>query len=149
MADTWRENSLVHVDEGGPNGPPSPSIGIFWLIQSAGTAVLFTQRSALEDAEAYGDCLTHPVGHYELWERLQAVPIHSFKKRRLPIAIRSTEYEQFPRGRIVYEKPSDTFVIYADAKLQTPELISSLTRAFHLEAQANVVVRSDSHYRTR
>jgi hypothetical protein len=58
-------DQLIHVDEGGAKaGTPSPSIGIFWLILSAGKAVLFTQQSALRDAESYGDCLTHPVGHY-------------------------------------------------------------------------------------
>jgi hypothetical protein len=104
------------VDECGlKTKTPSPSVGIFWLIPSAGKAVLFTQRSALSDAESYGDCLTHPVGHYELWERLQALPFLALKKRGLPVEIKSTEYEHYPRGRVVYEKPSETFVIYADA----------------------------------
>ena len=143
-------DQLIHVDEGGPeSGPPSPSVGIFWLIPSAGKAVLFTQRSALEDAEPYGDCLTHPVGHYELWERLQALPFPAFKKRGLPVEIKSTEYEHYPRGRVVYEKPSETFVIYTDARLQVPEVVSKITEAFHLEGQTNVNLRSDSHYRTR
>lgn len=110
-----------HVDECGlKTKTPSPSVGIFWLIPSAGKAVLFTQRSALSDAESYGDCLTHPVGHYELRERLQALPFLALKKRGLPVEIKSTEYEHYPRGRVVYEKPSETFVIYADARLQVP-----------------------------
>jgi hypothetical protein len=141
---------VAHVDEGGlAAGAPSPSVGIFWLIPSAGKAVLFTQQSTLRDAESYGDCLTHPVGHYELWERLRALPFLTLKKRGLPVEIKSTEYEHYPRGRVVYEKPSDTFVIYADASLQVPEVVSKILQAFHLEGQKNVNVRSDSHYRTR
>ncbi len=147
---TLPDDRLTRVDEGGPEtGPPSPSVGIFWLIPSGGKAVLFTQRSSLEKAEAYGDCLTHPVGHYELWERLQALPFPAFKKRGLPVEIKSTEYEHYRRGRVVYEKPSKTFVIYADASLQVPEVVAKIMQAFQLEGQANVNVRSDSHYRTR
>jgi hypothetical protein len=147
---TLPENQLAHVDEGGPKaGTPSPSVGIFWLIPSGGKAVLFTQHSALRDAEAYGDCLTHPVGHYELWERLRALPFPALKKRGLPVEIKSAEYEHYPRGRVVYEKASKTFVIYADARLQTPVLTSKIMQAFHLQGQSNINVRSDSHYRTR
>lgn len=150
MSDTSPENHLLHVDECGlKTKTPSPSVGIFWLIQSAEKAVLFTQRSALEDAEPYGDCLTHPVGHYELWERLRALPFPTLKKRGLPVEIKSTEYEHYPRGRVVYEKPSETFVIYADATLQVPGVVSKIMQAFRLEGQKNVNVRSDSHYRTR
>jgi hypothetical protein len=141
---------LAHVDEGGAKtGRASPSVGIFWLIPSGGKAVLFTQQSALRDAEPYGECLTHPVGHYELWERLQALPFATLKKKGLPVEIKSTEYEHYPRGRVVYEKLSETFVIYADARLQVPEVTSKIMQAFQLEGQSSVVVRSDSHYRTR
>jgi hypothetical protein len=143
VSDTSPENHLLHVDECGlKTKTPSPSVGIFWLIPSAGRAVLFTQRSALSDAESYGDCLTHPVGHYELWERLQALPFLTLKKRGLPVEIKSTEYEHYPRGRVVYEKPSETFVIYADAGLQVPGIVSKIMQAFQLEGQKNVNVRS-------
>jgi len=144
------DDQLIHVDESGPKaGTPSPAVGIFWLIPSAGKTVLFTQQSALRDAESYGNCLTHPIGHYELWERLQALPFPILKKRGLPVEIRSAEYEHYPRGRVVYEKPSETFVIYADATLHVPEVVSKIVQAFQLEGQTNVNVKSDSHYRTR
>jgi len=140
--------TLIHVDEGGPvSRTPSPSVGIFWLIHSAGKAILFTQRSPLKDAESYGDCLTHPVGHYELWERLRSLPFPALKKRGLPVEVKTAEYEHYPRGRVVYETPSDSFVIYADARLQAPELIRKIIEAFCLEGQTDVKVRSDSHYR--
>ena len=40
--------------------PPGPSVGIFWKI----ARVLVIDHSALAEAEAYGDCLTHAAGHY-------------------------------------------------------------------------------------
>lgn len=142
-------DQLVHVDEGAvQTGASSPSVGIFWLISSAQKTVLLTQRSPLKDAESYGDCLTHPVGHYELWERLRSLPVPSLKKRGLPVEVKTAEYEYYPRGRVVYETPSDSFVIYADIRLQAPELIRKIIEAFCLDQQTDVTVRSDSHYRS-
>jgi hypothetical protein len=94
--------------------------------------------------------LPDPSGRsLRLWERFRTLPFQALKKRGLPVEIKSTEYEHYPRGRVVYEKPSETFVIYADARLQVPEVASKIMQAFQIEGQKNVIVRSDSHYRTR
>lgn len=141
-----RSSAILRVEDGFCG--TTPSVGILWLIPSAGNTVLFTQRSALKDAEPYGDCLTHPIGHYELWERLRGQPFHALKKRGLPIEIKSAEYEFYPRGRVVYEKPLDTFIIYADIRLHLSHVISTIIGTFHLSGHATIV-RSDPHYRTR
>ena len=64
----------------------------------------------------------------------------------LPRLIASTEYDDWPPGRIVYEKPGRRFVIYADRPLQKPEVIDALKTAFALQ-NSEVMVRSDPHYR--
>jgi hypothetical protein len=65
-----------------------------------------------------------------------------------PDRIASTEYDQWPRGRIVYETPTRRFVIYADRRLQKPDIIDALKTAFGLtESKLIVRIRSDSHYR--
>jgi HlyD family secretion protein len=53
---------------------------------------------------------------------------------------------QWPRGRIVYETPTCRFVLYADRRLQKPDVIDALKTAFGLN-ETEVIVRSDSHYR--
>ena len=59
-----------------------------------------------------------------------------------------TEYDQWPRGRIVYQTPTQRFVLYADRRLQQPTIIDALKTAFGLnDAKVKVIVRSDSHYR--
>ena len=63
-----------------------------------------------------------------------------------PDRIASTEYDQWPRGRIVYETPPRRFVLYADQRLQKPDIIDTLKTAFGLN-EVEVVVRSDAHYR--
>ena len=47
----------------------SPAIGIFWRV----SGVLVIDRSTLEQAERYGDCMTHAAGHYDRWLEWQAL----------------------------------------------------------------------------
>jgi hypothetical protein len=63
-----------------------------------------------------------------------------------PALIASTEYDDWPRGRIVYETLATRFVLYADRRLQTPEVIDALKTVFGL-IKVEVIVRSDLHYR--
>lgn len=122
--------------------PTQPAVGIFWQVDG----VIVIDRSTLENAEAYGECLTHAAGHYEHWQEWQALGAARRAAAGYPNPIASTEYDEWPRGRIVYEAPSRRFVIYADRRLQQPAIIDAVTAAFGLSA-AEVIVRSDSHYR--
>jgi hypothetical protein len=123
-----------------------PHVGIFWWAPE-GPGVLVTDRTPLTEAEPYGDFLTHPAGHFEVWEDWRRLGVLGLRRRRLPPAIASTEYETFPRGRIVFHGPTQTFWIYADGRLQVPAVIKEIKAAFGLN-DANSVVKSDSHYRT-
>jgi hypothetical protein len=46
--------------------------------------------------------------------------------------VRSHEYEDWPRGRIVFNRSRDLFNLYADRKLLTPALIARIETQFHL-----------------
>jgi len=122
--------------------PTQPAVGIFWLVDG----VLVIDRSSLADAEPYGDCITHPAGHYERWEDWRALGGAKRISAGYPNCIGSTEYEQWPRGRIVFETSMRRFVLYADRRLQQPAIIAALKSAFGLSG-AEVIVKSDSHYR--
>lgn len=131
--------------------PPAevPSVGIFWLVADAGasSAILVTDRTTLAAAEPYGEFLTHPRGHYEVWVAWRALGPAGLQPRGLPPAIAWHEYEHFPRGRIVHHLPSRSFILYADRRLHSAPVIDSITEAFAL-APNNFVVRGDPHYRT-
>lgn len=75
--------------------PTSPSVGIFWRVDG----VVVIDRSTLEKAEAYGDCITHAAGHYERWQEWQGLGTARLAVLGYPGCIVSTEYEQWPRGR--------------------------------------------------
>lgn len=78
-----------------------PCIGIFWRIGHPPESKLVSHVVSLEEADEYGDFLTHPSGHYEVWESWQRSSVAAILKMGLPAQIISTEYESHPRGRVV------------------------------------------------
>ena len=122
--------------------PTQPAVGIFWRV----SGVLVIDRSTLDKAELYGECITHAAGHYERWQEWQALGGAGRTAAGYPDRIASTEYDQWPRGRIVYEVSARRFVLYADRRLQQPDIIDALKAAFGLNG-VDVIMMSDSHYR--
>jgi hypothetical protein len=119
----------------------TPQVGIFWLVQpSNGEARLLTADCPLDQ----GDCLTYGPGHYEAWA-------HWRRDRpadpALRAIVRSYEYEDWPRGRIVFDRSRDLFILYADRKLMTREMITRIKTQFHLPAERTEVT-SDFHYQS-
>jgi hypothetical protein len=123
---------------------PIPSVGLFWIVMN----FIVFDRSALGDAERYGDCMTHAAGHYERWRAWQALSTARLISGGFPEEIATTEYAQRPRGRIVYETMTHRFVIYADKRLEKYGLVDAIKTLFGLH-QAETVIRGDSHYRAR
>jgi hypothetical protein len=124
------------------------SVGIFWGISdSKGRCTLVIDATSLDYAESYGEFLTHPRGHYEVWSDWQKLGIASLRKRGLPEAIAFHEYEDLPRGRIVYRVEFREFIVYADRKLQAPSMVNLIVSRFELPI-GQYVVRSDPHYRS-
>jgi len=120
-------------------------LGIFWLVQTPdGKARLLTAGCPLDQAEPYGDCLTYSAGHYETWAQWRRDRTVDPALRAL---VRSYEYEDWPRGRIVSDRARDLFIIYADRKLLTPATIARIKAQFHLSAE-RIEVQRDLHYQS-
>lgn len=123
-------------------------VGIFWAIRDpARGIVLVTDRTPLARAESYGDHLTYSSGHYEYWTHLRRFGHEGLTRRGLPIAITVDEYEEWPRGRVVYDAAISRFVIYVDRKLQTTEIVERIAAAFDIPPGAYWRA-FDSHYRS-
>jgi hypothetical protein len=71
----------------------APHLGIFWFVNGK----LITDSSPRSEAEPYGNHLTHPRSHVEVWEKFA-------RSGRVP---RGSEYEEYPRGRVMFERTSD------------------------------------------
>ena len=76
-----------------------PEVGIFWIDN---TEAMFAESISLRDAEDYGDFKTFDGPHIDSWGKaVRAVP-----------KWRGLEYEDIPRGRVVYRQDSASFVVY-------------------------------------
>ena len=97
--------------------PGDVLIGIFWLVRGDDGRLAMPMRACpLGEAEEYGDCLTFGEGHHEVWEAWREgcsrLDPASPALRR---AVSLSEYEEWPRGRVVHERaPASRFVVYAD-----------------------------------
>jgi hypothetical protein len=85
----------------------TPQVAIFWLVQATeGEARLLAAGCPLDQAEPYGNCLTYGPGHYETWAHWRRDRTVEPALRAL---VRSYEYEDWPRGRIVFDQSRDLF----------------------------------------
>ena len=122
-----------------------PSVGIFWVVQtSARKTRLLTAGCSLEAAEPYGDFLTFAGGHYEVWEGWRTLRDPEAALRAL---VRTFEYEDWPRGRIVFDRVKERFVLYADRKLMLPDTITQIQARFALSPD-KTIVETDFHYQS-
>jgi hypothetical protein len=109
-----------------------PRVGIFWLVNGT----LLTDSTPLNQAELYGDHLTHPRSHIEVWEGWQ----------RLGKVPGDVPYEEPPRGRVVFNRKTSQSVLLADkCILERKSVLAEITQALGLPE--NLTVSSDSHYR--
>jgi len=119
-------------------------VGIFWVIETRAGPTLLTASCPLAEAEPYGDCLTFGSGHYQVWRNWRS-------SRELEAAaravVREYEYEEWPRGRVVFGRATQRFVLYTDRKLMDAENIERIRECFQLPFD-RVSVEGDSHYRS-
>ena len=109
-----------------------PSVGIMWLV---GGKLIF-DATPLSEAEMYGDHLTHPRSHIAVWAQLQ----------KLGAAPLESEYEEYPRGRVMYHPALEEFTILADrCILSRKDLIAQIKK--ELQLPKNTKTGTDPHYR--
>ncbi len=103
----------------------------------------------LEQAERRGTKRDSPEAHVRVWPRLVARHAAEF-----PI-LSILEYDEVPRGRVIFDTATETFVIYmdvtlfADAELTRGPIVpvrEALRAAFQLNGQ-RVRFATDPHYR--
>ena len=125
-----------------------PSVGIVWGVQDGKAPLLLvTDRTSLVEAEPCGDFLTHRRGHHGVWEGWRRLGAGSLARWGLPTLIAWHEYEHFPRGRVVFDTSVSRSTLYADWKLQAPDVLRWVLRAFGLDP-TRCAARSDPHYRS-
>jgi hypothetical protein len=101
----------------------------------------------LEQVEAYGDLLTIETGHLEYWSRLARRGARALRAAAIPTAPVWSEYEEWPRGRVLNDCVARRFVIRADRQLHRPEFIRLIADRFGIEA-IGATILPDDHYRS-
>jgi hypothetical protein len=126
---------------------PEPHVGIFWqVLDAAGTPHLVFDAEPLTTAEPYGDFLTHPRGHYDVWAQWRRRGSRFLTAHHWPLTILTTEYDEHPRGRVVLHILTNTFWIYADHRLQHRTILTQIKAAIGLTSEHSLI-KSDDHYR--
>ena len=84
----------------------------------------------LEEAEDSGLFLNYPHSHLKIWDR--------YYSKQYP----KIDFDYYPRGRVIYRKENDTYLIYYDKCIgEGIEAIVSLYKG------KNVVLSLDEHYK--
>ena len=107
-------------------------MGVFWLIGRT----LLIDKTPLAMAERYGNNLTNPRNHIEVWEKWQ-------KMGKVPDEL---EYDHEPRGRVTFDQPRERFRLLADqCILSRRQVIARIKSELNLPEDTRL--SSDSHYR--
>jgi hypothetical protein len=109
-----------------------PRLGIFWLVNKR----LILDSIPVTEAEPYGVCLNFPTSHIDRWAQLQFAGKVS----------REAEYEEFPRGRAIYNRQHDEYLLLMDrCILKQPRFVHKIIRELHLPRE-KTKTGTDAHY---
>lgn len=112
-------------------------IGIFWIYQGA----IFGKEVPISDAEkGFSGILDSPDTHIKQWKSI-IEGTNGFPE------LKYFEYEEVPRGRVVYDAINDRPIVYMDAVLHR-KLERSLIREFFGLGRNKAVWMIDEHYVT-
>jgi hypothetical protein len=122
-------------------------VGLFWVVEDRARAVLIAQAVPMAQAVSYGDMLTVEMGHVEYWAALPRRCRRSLSADGIPSAPVWSEYEEWPRGRVLYDCTAKRFIIRADRQLLRPAFLRLVADRFDIP-MAGTRALSDDHYRS-
>ena len=87
-------------------------IGIFWIYQNK----IFSKKEALDSIQKINGFKDSNLSHYEVWEEIK----YTYRDFYL------YEYEEIPRGRVVWDVENKQFLIYCNQKILKDEKAKAL-----------------------
>jgi hypothetical protein len=108
------------------------NVGIFWFYAGKPLGFAVPLQHGIDD----GDFINGPDDHWSTWERVQ---------RTVP-ALRTMEYYEIPRGRILYKTAEGRFYVYMDKVLHGNDSKHAILRHFALPSETSFL--TDIHYTT-
>ena len=131
------QRMLELTDSDGAGEGPVARIGIFWFYRDQ----VFGRSCDLEEGHEYvPGILDAPYSHADLWENP-----HGFT---IPFAeLRDAEYQDVPRGRVVYAREPQRAIVYMDESIGSKAARQAVLDFFELSG-ARTEWRRDEHYTT-
>lgn len=127
--------------------PEVGMVGPFWVVESDGRVEIIALTVPLKQAEPYGDMLTVGTGHLDYWSRLAHRGARALREAGIPTAPIWSEYEEWPRGRVMYDRTAQRFIIRADRQLHRPAFARLIVDRFGI-AVDDATILPDDHYRS-
>ena len=115
------------------NEGQNSEIGIFWIDTKTDAIIKFSTpwTDNIGDNDVYDVGVTHST----YW-----------RDNKARYGYPELEYEELPRGRVLYKKKIDKFVVYLSSKLGTQSKYRDMIRhEFRLD-KTNTVFKHDEHY---
>ncbi|OTG83032.1 hypothetical protein [Acinetobacter sp. ANC 4648] len=109
-------------------------IGIFWHFQNQ--IIGIAHDFDLSDQDSLG-LIDSAYIHVKYWEEF----------RNQIAELRHIEYEEIPRGRVIYNSLSNKTIVYMDAKLFKKRIAKQIAVFFELNFD-DVIWQKDPHYKT-
>lgn len=116
----------------------TPAIGIFWICEGH----IIPWKTALVEAETYGEVFICPDAHVDVWNELARAGILTRKYGVPSWAL--DDYALIPRGRLTYAPSQDLFVVLHGNRFSEKDR-QMVVDTFGLHGQ-RVRYRFDDHY---
>jgi hypothetical protein len=108
-----------------------PAVGIFFLVGKT----LHINSTPVAVAPSYGEAKVHDRGHFRWWQEMRAAHL-----------VPDCEFEDFPRGRVVFQPKLQEFILMADrCILRRKDVVERIME--QMDLPPNTTVTTDSHYR--
>lgn len=122
-------------------------VGLFWMVEEHGSASLIALAVPLGRADRYGDMLTVGTGHADYWSELARRGAPALRTAGFPTAPVWSDYDEWPRGRVIYDCNREHFIVRADIQLHRPEFVRIIAERFRISGDCAEILRDD-HYRS-
>src|SRR4051794_24175980 len=123
--------------------PVTGMVGPFWVVEDRGSAVLIAYAVPLDQAEPYVDMLTVDTGHFEYWSELARRSASALREAGIPAAPIWSEYDEWPRGRVLYDRTAQRFVIRSDRQLHRPPFVRLIAGRFRVAVESAMILPDD------
>jgi hypothetical protein len=113
--------------------PLAGRVGVFWVHG----VELIAFSVALVDGEDDGLFINGPFDHVTVWPQAQ----------RAHPKLRALDYEQVPRGRVLFAHDASVFRVFLDQVIRSSDIQAAILERFEL-ARDHAVFLRDPHYTT-